>query len=115
LNRSDPQFQGVAVLYRIIILAQAESSRQAFRWSNVQEDNGIAIALVGLVIVFTALTLISLFIGFLPRILKALFPYLPQSTHVAPSPAESTAVDEEMVVAAIGLVLHTETQKAMRQ
>ena len=103
------------MLYRIVILAESASERVAFRWSNVQEDNGVAIAIVGLLIVFTALTLISLFIGFLPRILKAISPFLPQSTHVAPSPAESTAVDEEMVVAAIGLVLHTETQKAMRE
>ena len=68
-----------------------------------------------MLIVFTVLSLISLFIGFLPHILKALSPYLPQSSHVAPSPAESTVVDEEMVVAAIGMVLHTETQKAMQE
>ena len=102
------------MLYRIVILAQA-SERLPFRWSNVQEDNGIAIAIVGLLIVFTALSLITLFIGYLPNVLKALAPYLPQSTHVAPSPAESTVVDEEMVVAAIGMVLHTETQKATRE
>lgn len=99
----------------MVILAQAASERPAFRWSNVQEDNGIAISLIGMLIVFTALGLITLFIGYLPHILKALSPYLPQSTHVAPSPAESTVVDEEMVVAAIGMVLHTEIQKAKRE
>ncbi len=91
------------MLYPILVFAQTEATRPRFSWTNVQEDNGIAIAIVGMVIVFLALTLISLFIAVLPNLLKTLEPILPQSSHSVPSLAESTPVDEEMVVAAIGI------------
>jgi len=88
-----------------------------FRWANVSEGNAIAIAITGMLIVFTALTLISVFIAALPKILSAIEPYLPtaEDHHDAPTAAESLPTDEEKIVAAIGHVLHAEMQHALKQ
>lgn len=86
-----------------------------FRWANIPEGNGVAVAITGMVIVFLALTVITVFISLLPKILDALEPYLPTAEHHgAPPPAEGLPQDQEKVIAAIGLVLHTEMQKAMK-
>ena len=87
-----------------------------FRWANVSEGNAIAIALTGMLIVFTALTLISVFIAALPKILSAIEPYLPavEDHHHAPTTAESLPTDEEKIVAAIGHALHTEMQHVLK-
>ena len=88
-----------------------------FRWANVSEGNAIAIAITGMVSVFTALTLISMFIAALPKILSAIEPYLPavEEHHHTPTTAESLPTDEEKIVAAIGHVLHTERQHMLKQ
>ena len=89
-----------------------------FRWSNVQDANGIVVAILGMTIVFSALIVISLAITVLPRILEVVSPFLPhqaEEPHDGPPPAESTAGDEQKVIAAIGFVLHTEMQKAMKR
>jgi hypothetical protein len=56
----------------ICILAVGPEGFLPFRWANVSE--GDAIAITGMVIVFTALTLISVFIAALPKILSAIEP-----------------------------------------
>ena len=104
----------------ILLLAQAiptDPPLTSFRWFNVTSQNGIPIAMLGMVIVFSALVLISLAITALPRLLNAISPYLPpvEEPHDGPPPAESTAGDEEAVIAAIGFVLHSEMQKAMKK
>ncbi len=88
-----------------------------FRWANVSEGNAIAIAITGMLIVFTALTLISVFIAALPRILSAIEPYLPavEDHHHAPTTAKSLPTDEEKIVAAIGHVLHIEMHHVLKQ
>jgi len=83
-----------------------------FRYQNIVDGNAISIALTGMLIVFTALALISLFIGALPRILSALEPHFPVVEHHPPAPAEGLPSDEERIVAAIGTVLHAETKRA---
>ena len=101
-----------------LFLAQAaEKATRLYGWANVQEQQGVAISIVGLSIVFSALVLVSLFIAVLPWILDKLSPWLPHvdESHDSPSIAESTGDDEKMVVAAIGYVLHTEMQKAMEK
>jgi oxaloacetate decarboxylase gamma subunit len=75
-------------------------------WENVTESNGLGIAVTGLVIVFSALTLISVFIAMLPRILLVLSAVLPAEPH-PPAPSQRRkAADEEELVAAIGVALH---------
>ena len=100
-----------------LFLAQAAEKATRLGWANVQEQQGVAISIVGLSIVFSALVLVSLFIAVLPWILDKLSPWLPHvdESHDSPSIAESTVDDEKMVVAAIGYVLHTEMQKAMKK
>lgn len=73
---------------------------------------GLAIALSGLTIVFTALILISIFIASLPRILDLVSRVWPESDnlHQESSDAENSLPDDA-VLAAIGFVLHTEVQR----
>jgi Na+-transporting methylmalonyl-CoA/oxaloacetate decarboxylase gamma subunit len=99
------------------LLAVETNGPTAFQWSNVTDGNGIAIAITGMFIVFVALLLISSTIAALPHILSVIDPYLPvvEHQHQAPSPIESLPADEERVVAAIGMVLLTEMQKAAKE
>lgn len=66
---------------------------------NVAAGNGIVVSAVSMLIVFLALTLISLSIAALPRILGAVARFLPEE-----QPPGSPQVDER-IVAAIGCVL----------
>ena len=78
---------------------------------------GAAIAIVGLLIVFTALVLISLFIAWLPLILERLAAVWPEVAdhHAAHHPADELGTDEGAALAAIGFVLHTEWQRQIAQ
>jgi hypothetical protein len=77
---------------------------------------GLPIALVGLSIVFLALLLISVFLTFLPRALSVFAKYFPESEagHGSPVHPESRADDDELVIAGLGFVLHTEFQKQLQ-
>ncbi len=83
-----------------------------FDASRMFTGEGIAIAGTGLLIVFAALTLITLFIAALPRVLVAVATVLPEVSdrHAAHDSSESLLPDEA-VLAAIGFVLHRELQK----
>lgn len=78
-------------------------------------SRGVPIAIAGLLIVFTALTLISLFIGSLPRVLEMVAKVLPEleEPHHRPSHPEDETEEDDAVLAAIGFVLHTEFQKQL--
>ncbi len=83
-------------------------------FSRVTDTEGIAIAVTGMLIVFAALTLITLFIFALPQILDGVSKVLPETveTHAVPDRSESL-LPNEAVLAAIGFVLHTEVQKQL--
>jgi len=66
---------------------------------NVIDGNGIVISIAAMLIVFTALTLLSLFIAALPRFLKIVARVLPEEHPAGPPPVD------ERIVAAIGCVL----------
>ena len=74
---------------------------------------GIPIALAGMLIVFSALIFISLFIAALPIILDVVSQYFPETEehHESVAHPESLRPDDDAVIAAIGFVLHTELQK----
>ena len=84
---------------------------QEFQFSlqHIADGQGVPIALTGMAIVFTALTLIVLFIAALPRILQALEPLFPPPP--ADRPASSSQADAAGVVAAIAVALHAERQR----
>ncbi len=96
---------------RFMIFAQ-NSGFQA-----ISDGAGVSIAVTGMLIVFFALAIISLFIRLLPELLKVLGPVLPrlESHAQPPSSAERLSTDEEKIVAAIGYVLCTEMEKAAHQ
>ncbi|QDT05994.1 hypothetical protein K227x_44010 [Rubripirellula lacrimiformis] len=73
---------------------------------------GLAIAIAGLVIVFAALVLLSLFIASLPTLMRLLDRIWPEvdHSHRETSHPESHVADDGAVLAAIGFVLHSELQ-----
>jgi hypothetical protein len=78
-------------------------------------SRGIPIAIAGILIVFTALLLISLFIASLPRVLAMVAKVLPEvdESHARQSLSEDQAGGDGAVLAAIGFVLHTELQNQL--
>lgn len=81
---------------------------------NVTSEKGIIISIAGMIIVFSALTIISVFIAILPKVLEFLDPYLPsvKHDHAVPKAQKSLPSDEMQIVAAIGFVLHSEFKKS---
>ena len=101
-----------------MLLLVVETNRPTtYRWGNISEGNGIPIAITGMLIVFIALTLITVAIAALPHFLTAIDPYLPEMEHHHQdlTPAETLPIDEEKVVAAVGMVLYTEMQKSIKR
>ena len=81
-------------------------------FSRILNGEGIAIAATGMVIVFTALLLITLFISALPHILEVVGKVLPEvSDRHAPQDHPESLLPDEAVLAALGFVLHTELQR----
>ena len=74
--------------------------------------NGLVVALVGLMIVFSALIFISLFIAALPHLLNKLAVIWPEVDEPV-AHHESQVADDNAVLAAIGFVLHTEFQRQL--
>lgn len=75
---------------------------------------GFSIAMVGLLIVYVALVLISVFIALLPRVLGWLSHLWPEvDEHHGVEPAENDPDEQLAVLAAIGFVLHTEFQRQL--
>ncbi|SHJ05916.1 Oxaloacetate decarboxylase, gamma chain [Malonomonas rubra DSM 5091] len=86
-----------------------------FSWQNVIDGNGIGITLTGMLIVFSGLLLISLFITALPRVLA-----LGEAKKQAPVQSKTAAADtgsteptEDEIMAVISLVLHLETERSL--
>ncbi len=74
-------------------------------FQNILDHEGIAIAVTGMLIVFIALVLISIFIALLPKILDALSFIIPPPPEPAAALQPSTS-DDDQVAAAIGFVFH---------
>jgi Na+-transporting methylmalonyl-CoA/oxaloacetate decarboxylase gamma subunit len=93
-----------------LVLAQAEATD-----ANAAIGEGMTIAAVGIVIVFSALMLITLFIASLPRILRVVNHVWPEAGdgHRESGHPESQTADDSDVLAAIGFVLHTEFQRQL--
>lgn len=77
--------------------------------------DGAVQALVGLMIVFSALIVISLFIAALPHMLDKLSVVWPEVDEPAGNSGhpDSLVADDGAVLAAIGFVLHTEFQRQL--
>jgi Na+-transporting methylmalonyl-CoA/oxaloacetate decarboxylase gamma subunit len=67
--------------------------------ARVQDGGGLQISISGMVIVFSALTLISVFIGALPKILSLV-------SLVFPDKSTRSAADDDRVAIAIAVALH---------
>ncbi len=72
---------------------------------NILDGHGIEISIIGMLVVFTALTLISTFISLLPSVLRIVNLIYPIKGTGAQSVCTDTPEDE--VLAAIGSALHS--------
>lgn len=71
---------------------------------NILDGRGIEISIAGMLIVFAALALISLFIYYLPWFLRVFARMLPSEE--APHGSAAPATSDDEVIAAIGFALH---------
>ena len=76
----------------------------AFSVKKIVEGNGLAISITGMLIVFTALLSITIFLILLPKILKIVEKYYPETDHGLPIEMDRVE-DRKKLVAAIGYVL----------
>ncbi len=88
----------------------------AMDFQNVIGANGLAVSMTGMLIVFSGLVLLSLFIGLLPRVLTFVTNVqlsgkkdIKESTAGA---SELTGEMEDEIAVAIGMVLHLEKERA---
>ncbi len=80
----------------------------SFNTQNIVDGQAVPISITGMVIVFCVLTLLSLFIASMPRILQVvgrIFPEKVAHTKKVAQPSATESRDEE-AIAAIALVLH---------
>ena len=84
----------------------------AFDLSRSFSGEALGIAVTGMLIVFAALLVISLFIQLLPTLLQQVAAYLPEEFEPpAPEHPENAYPDEDALVAALGYILHTELKQ----
>ena len=74
-------------------------------WQNVINANGISMTIVGMLIVFFSLTIISLIIGSTPLFLKVLNKYIPEVAEETYSRNNGKNVSDAEIVAAISTAL----------
>ena len=79
-----------------------------FSYQNIAAGQGFDLAFAGMIIVFTALVLVSVFIAVLPRLLAAINPHIPPA-HLH-TQSQSKETDSAAIAAAIGFALHTRRQ-----
>lgn len=84
-----------------------------YSFQSVIDGQGIEISITGMLVVFTALILISFFITLLPHILEKVAKIYPLKEGV-PASSDTTTTAEDEVLAAIGFILHTKKGKYLR-
>lgn len=75
-----------------------------FGVQNILDAQGFTVAITGMLIVFAALTIISIFISLLPRLVVLLANVFPEGHHHAVQ-GKATKKDDDKLLAAIGFGL----------
>lgn len=88
----------------------ARERELAWSLSNISDNNGLGVAITGMLVVFAALAFISLAIALLPRLLEVVEEFFPSPKAPEPAPSraakqKATSPDDAVLVAAIGLAL----------
>lgn len=81
-----------------------------FNYQNILDGQGFELAFAGMIIVFTALSLVSIFIALLPHCLVFVNRWIPEVHHHSAPKAKTkapAAANEAEIAAAIGYVLHS--------
>ena len=77
---------------------------QYIGWQRILDNQGFEIAFTGMFIVFLALSVISLSIAVLPKVMETLGGVLPERPHTPAEP--DTARDDEALAVAVGIALN---------
>ena len=86
-------------------------SRFSFDYQHIVDAQGIELAFAGMIIVFTVLSLVCIFLALLPHILTVVNRYIPEvHHHAAPQPKAKNASNEADIAAAVAFVLHGRAQ-----
>ena len=83
-----------------------------FNVQNIEDGQGLGIALTGMIIVFSVLTLISVFIVILPKILAVVAKKFPESAGHHGVPVQD---EDDSALAAIGYVMHMRRSTEIKQ
>jgi sodium pump decarboxylase gamma subunit len=76
-------------------------------YQNILDGQGFEMAFAGMTIVFVALSMVSIFIALLPRILVVVNQYIPEGhARATPNPKPAAANAEEAAVAAVAYAVH---------
>ena len=89
-------------------------SNLGHNWQNVVNANGLTITLIGMLIVYFALTFITLVIGSTPHFLKLVNRYIPEQEGDPYAKSNGKNGSEAEVVAAIGTALSYSMQSAKK-
>ena len=82
----------------------------SFSYHNIASGQGFELAFAGMIIVFTALVLVTLFIALLPKALVVVNRLIPEAhLHTAPPPQRQSD-DDAAIAAAVGFALHARQQ-----
>jgi len=92
-----------------------------FDYQQIVEGRGFEIAFAGMTIVFFALVVVSLFISFLPYLLRIIDRLLPPVVHLHSTSIHQTSIPKSVqlsndesaddIAAVIGYILHTRHKK----
>ncbi len=83
-------------------------------WQNVVNANGVTITIIGMLIVYFALTFITLVLSSTPRILKIVNKYIPEQEDDPYAKSSSKNGSEAEIVAAIITALSYSMQSAKK-
>ena len=84
--------------------------RLSFNYHNIVSGQGFELAFAGMIIVFTALVLVALFIALLPKALIVVNRLIPEAhLHTAPPP-QRQGDDDTAIAVAVAVALHAQQQ-----
>lgn len=83
-------------------------------WQNVVNANGVTITIIGMLIVYFALTFITLVLSSTPRILKIVNKYIPEQEDDPYAKSNGKNGSEAEIVAAISTALSYSMQSAKK-
>lgn len=100
--------------YLLWAFASHEQLLAKLDWQPLFEDQGLPLAIMGLFVVFAALTLLRIFIGTLPRVIAVLDRWFPTTDGTAPAPVSPVQNEAEGMPEEVAVVIATAVAVVLR-